>query len=195
MGFDLYISCSIRVCHETGKLFFYRNDLTKDYTIPAIVVPEEYRRFIKQRGYHLRLYTSRVTDDLSTSVENFLDKFPDWSDIWEDDDYEKIYKKTTDENIKNFNGYISEKIIDSMRAGCIPIYKGPKNIKDYIPENSFIDAGKFYSIDKLILYLENITTSRIRKYQYNISKFLTTEAPKHFSLRNFSKKILHIVKL
>ena len=88
MGFDLYISCSIRMCHETGKLFFYRNDLTKDYTIPAIVVPEEYRRFLKQRGHYLRLYTLRVTDELSTSVENFLDKFPDWSEILEDDDYE-----------------------------------------------------------------------------------------------------------
>jgi hypothetical protein len=89
MGFDLYISCSISVCHETGKLFFYRNDLTKNYTIPAVVVPELFRRFLKQRGYHLRLYTSRITDELSTSVENFLDKYPDWSDIWEDDDYEE----------------------------------------------------------------------------------------------------------
>ena len=88
MGFDLYISCSIRVCHETGKLFFYRNDLTKDYTIPTIVVPEEHRRFIKQRGHYLRLYTLRVTDELSTSVENFLDKYPDWSEILEDEDYE-----------------------------------------------------------------------------------------------------------
>lgn len=89
MGFDLYISCSIRVCHETGKLFFYRNDFTKDYTIPAIVVPEEYRRFLKQRGHYLRMYTSRVTDEFSTSVENFLDKFPDWSEILEDEDYEE----------------------------------------------------------------------------------------------------------
>jgi hypothetical protein len=94
MGFDLYISCSIRVCHETGKLFFYRNDLTKDYTIPTIVVPEEYRRFIKQRGYHLRLYTSRVTDELSTSVENFLDKFPDWPEILEDEDYQDFWKES-----------------------------------------------------------------------------------------------------
>jgi len=94
MGFDLYISCSISVCNETGKLFFYRNDLTKDYTIPAIVVPELFRRFLKQRGYHLRLYTSRITDELSTSVENFLDKYPDWSDIWEDDDYEELWKES-----------------------------------------------------------------------------------------------------
>jgi hypothetical protein len=94
MGFDLYISCSISICHETGKLFFYRNDFTKDYTIPAIVVPEEYRRFIKQRGYHLQLYTSRVTDELSTSVENFLDKFPDWPEILEDEDYQDFWKES-----------------------------------------------------------------------------------------------------
>jgi hypothetical protein len=99
------------------------------------------------------------------------------------------------ENMKNFNGYISEKIIDSMRAGCIPIYIGPKNVVDYIPINSFIDASRFNSIDKLILHLQNMTTSRIKRYQHNISKFLTNKASKHFSLRNFSKKILHIVKL
>ena len=100
MGFDLYISCSIRVCHETGRLFFYRNDLTKDYTIPAVVVPEPFRRFLKQRGYHLRLYTSRVTDELSTSVENFLDKFPDWSEILEDEDYEN-YEDVWEESDHN----------------------------------------------------------------------------------------------
>jgi hypothetical protein len=99
------------------------------------------------------------------------------------------------ENMKNFNGYISEKIIDSMRAGCIPIYVGPKNVVDYIPKNSFIDASGFNSIDKLILHLQNMTTSRIKRYQYNILKFLTDKAPKHFSLRKFSKKILHIVNL
>ena len=89
MGFDLYISCRINVCNETGKLFFYTDQYIKNYSIPAILVPEEYRRFLKQRGHHLGLYTSKVTDEYSTSVENFLDKFPEWSEISEDADYEE----------------------------------------------------------------------------------------------------------
>jgi hypothetical protein len=30
-----------------------------------------------------------VTDEYSTSVENFLDKFPEWSEILEDTEYEE----------------------------------------------------------------------------------------------------------
>ncbi len=104
MGFDLYISCRINVCNETGKLFFYTDQYIKNYSIPAILVPEEYRRFLKQRGHHLGLYTSKVTDEYSTSVENFLDKFPEWSEISEDADYEEyedIWKEEDHDLFKN----------------------------------------------------------------------------------------------
>ena len=88
MGFDLSISCSLSLCHQTGMMFFYKSDFTKEYVIPNIIVPEQFRRFLKQRGHHLGLYTSRVTDGYSTSVDNFLDKFPDWAEILEDEDYD-----------------------------------------------------------------------------------------------------------
>ena len=88
MGFDLSISCCLSLCHQTGTMFFYKSDFTKEYVIPNIVVPEQFRRFLKQRGHHLGLYTSRVTDEYSTSANNFLDKFPDWAEILEDDDYD-----------------------------------------------------------------------------------------------------------
>lgn len=104
MGFDLYISCRINVCNETGKLFFYTDQYIKNYSIPEILVPEEYRRFLKQRGHHLGLYTSKVTDEYSTSVENFLDKFPEWSEILEDADYEEyedIWKEEDHDLFKN----------------------------------------------------------------------------------------------
>jgi hypothetical protein len=104
MGFDLYISCRINVCNETGKLFFYTDQYIKNYSIPTILVPEEYRRFLKQRGHHLGLYTSKVTDEYSTSVENFLDKFPEWSEILEDADYEEyedIWKEEDHDLFKN----------------------------------------------------------------------------------------------
>jgi hypothetical protein len=38
---------------------------------------------------------------LSTSVENFLDKFPDWSDILEDDDYEDIWEESDHNSFKD----------------------------------------------------------------------------------------------
>ena len=46
------------------------------------------------------------------------------------------------ENMWQISGYITEKIFDSMRAGCVPIYWGANNIKDYVPETCFIRSRK-----------------------------------------------------
>ena len=92
MGFDLYISCTYRLCNETGRPFFWKEDFSKCYDIPSIVVPENYRRFMRQRGHHMGLYTSKICDEYSTCAENFLDKFPEWSDIEGDCEYEENFK-------------------------------------------------------------------------------------------------------
>lgn len=115
MGFDLYISYRINVCNETGKPFFYTDQYIKNYSIPEILVPEEHRRFLKQRGHHLGLYTSKVTDEYSTSVENFLDKFPEWSEIIEDADYEEygdIWKEEDHDLFKNALDWLARQPIE-----------------------------------------------------------------------------------
>jgi len=94
MGFDFYISCTYNLCDETGLPFYWKQDCSKCYDIPSIVVPENYRRFMRQRGHHMGLYTSRICDEYSTCADNFLDKFPDWSDILEDGEYEEDFKDT-----------------------------------------------------------------------------------------------------
>lgn len=53
------------------------------------VVPEEHREFVMKSGDHFKIYTGFVTDEMATSVENFVDKYPDWSDIIEDCDFEE----------------------------------------------------------------------------------------------------------
>ena len=98
MGFDLFISVSFPLCPETGLMYDYNEDLTKNYNIPNIRVPEHLRRFLKQRGHHLRLYTSRVTDEYSTGADNFLDKFPEWSEIAEDNEYDDFKDVWTEED-------------------------------------------------------------------------------------------------
>ena len=40
--------------------------------------------------------------------------------------------------IKNFNEYITEKIINAFRAGSIPIYYGSKRIDKYFNPKRFI---------------------------------------------------------
>lgn len=40
-------------------------------------------------GGLFKIYTSFVTDELDTSVENFVDKYPEWSDIVETSDFEE----------------------------------------------------------------------------------------------------------
>jgi hypothetical protein len=91
MGFDIYITCSFRISSETGRLFYYGNKCQKVYDMPPIV-PEEHREFVKMRGHIFGIYTRLVTDEMSTSVANFVDKYPEWSDIVEDGDYDEYMK-------------------------------------------------------------------------------------------------------
>ena len=84
MGFDIYIHCSVSICKETGKHFYYGAS-KKIYDMPA-VIPEEHREFVSMKGCVFQVYANFVTDESSTSVENFVDKYPEWCDIVENSD-------------------------------------------------------------------------------------------------------------
>ena len=116
MGFDLFISVSFPLCPETGLMFEYNDDLTKNYNIPSIRVPEHLRRFLKQRGHHLRLYTSRVTDEYSTGADNFLDKFPEWAEILEDDEYDDFKDVWGEEDHNLFKGTLAWLVNQKVNA-------------------------------------------------------------------------------
>ena len=95
MDFHIYINCSFNICKDTGRLFYY-DGLHKIYDIPP-VIPKEHREFVNMNGEIFRIYTGLVTDEMSTSVENFVDKYPDWSDIveysnsWSEDMHNRFY--------------------------------------------------------------------------------------------------------
>jgi hypothetical protein len=91
MEFYIYIHCSLEICKDTGRHFYY-SGLDKIYDIPQSV-PQEHREFVRAKGRIFRIYTNLVTDDMSTSVENFVDKYPEWSDIVEDGDYETSWSE------------------------------------------------------------------------------------------------------
>ena len=79
------------------------------------------------------------------------------------------------ENIRDEPGWVTEKIFDSMRARCVPIYWGAPNITDYVDAEAFIDRRQFKSDGELEAYLLSITEQEYERFQEAIQDYLQSE--------------------
>lgn len=91
------------------------------------------------------------------------------------------------ENVHSTLGYISEKIFHAFAAGCIPIYWGPKNVTDYIPEDCFIDYSKFRNDEEMFQFISSMSETDYDAYIMRIREFLQSEKAYPFSKEYFSQ--------
>jgi len=82
-------------------------------------------------------------------------------------------------------GWLNENIFDCFRVGTIPIYLGPPDVHDYIPEECFIDKRKFETYADLRAYLHSLSAADIRRYKENARDFLASEKFQPFLSRSF----------
>lgn len=99
------------------------------------------------------------------------------------------------ENVRDVPGYVTEKIFDSMRCGCVPIYWGANNITDYVDAEAFIDRRRFKSDIELDEYISNITEYEYSKYQNAIQKYLAGPRFEKFLPPAFAGIIIKTLKL
>lgn len=99
------------------------------------------------------------------------------------------------ENIYGEKGYITEKIFDALFAGCIPIYKGASNIKEYIPSDIFINVDDFVKIDDIISFCECMPEEEYQKRQDRIAHFLQSKQfVDNFSVERYTSCLIKEVK-
>ena len=98
------------------------------------------------------------------------------------------------ENASGFPGYISEKIFDSLMAGCIPVYLGAPNISDYIPSGCYIDFGVFSSYDELHNYLVGVSEDEFNSRQREVERFLNSKESNQFEANRFPDLILQCLE-
>jgi hypothetical protein len=92
------------------------------------------------------------------------EKFPSYRGTC-DDKYEILakYKYVLClENMKNIDGYLTEKIYDCFKVGVVPVYLGCKNINAFVSHESFIK----YQIGGYQELLENLKFISKKDYQY-----------------------------
>lgn len=100
------------------------------------------------------------------------------------------------ENMKDQNGYITEKIFDAMVSGTVPIYFGASNIQDYVPADCFIDRRNFASMDELYAFMKNMDRETYASYIRAIDNYFQSPKAQLFSIHHFVQTVMtHLSEL
>lgn len=80
------------------------------------------------------------------------------------------------ENSNNVYGYVTEKIFDSMRCGCVPIYLGAPDIEKYVPKACFVDRREFGSDREVEQFILGMSKEKYTSYLDAIKEFLNSNS-------------------
>lgn len=99
------------------------------------------------------------------------------------------------ENISDANGYITEKIFDSLKAGTVPVYWGAPNIEKYVDKDVFIDRRKFKTNAELANFLNKITEEEYDMYLKSADRYMKSEKYSKFLPEQFCDIIINALNL
>jgi hypothetical protein len=74
----------------------------------------------------------------------------------------------------SYPGYVTEKIFDAFRAGTVPVYMGAPDIRDFVPEDCFVDYRQFPTPEALWSHLQAMPEGRWREYREAARRFLAS---------------------
>ena len=93
-----------------------------------------------------------------------------------------------------YPGYVTEKIIDCLVAGVIPLYQGAPDVTDFIPKDCFIDISEEMDLTKLENRLDQISEVEGIKMIQAGQDFLRSSQAYPFSYQGFARKIAELLK-
>ncbi len=174
------------------------------------VVPFEQRKLCclincyKRLSHPKSLYQKRL-DDIMFFEINHPDVFDFYGVGWPTNKYKTyrgqipLYHKM--EYLKKYKfslcyenmqapGWVTEKIFHCFHAGCVPVYLGADNIKQFVPDNCFIDRGKFKNMAELYQFLNNMSQAEYDNYLVNIKQYLDSSQPYEFAQQRTTEYIM-----
>ncbi len=78
------------------------------------------------------------------------------------------------ENMKDVKGYVTEKLLDCLTTGIVPIYVGAVNITDYVPAECFIDYNQFSTLEEMAQFLLHMPEEIYNQYLDKARNFIMT---------------------
>jgi GR25 family glycosyltransferase involved in LPS biosynthesis len=95
------------------------------------------------------------------------------------------------------DGYITEKVLHSKMAGCIPIYWGDKNINTDFVEDSIVNVSKYQSAEEILEVLKTLENNKQLCYKIATTPILDEERKQKalVTISKMSQKILSLCNI
>jgi hypothetical protein len=91
-------------------------------------------------------------------------------------------------------GYITEKMIDCIAAGVVPVYYGAPNVKDHIPPECFIDVRDSDDYVKILAMMREMTYEQYMGYMNAMKEFVTSEKSNQYRNDHFVNNMINHIK-
>jgi alpha(1,3/1,4) fucosyltransferase len=99
------------------------------------------------------------------------------------------------ENMRDEPGWITEKIFDCLRGGCVPIYWGASNVEDFIDPRTFVDRRRFASDAELADFLVRMSESEYEEYRRAGTEYLQSQQFARFLPSAFAETVMRALEL
>jgi hypothetical protein len=97
------------------------------------------------------------------------------------------------ENMHNIKGYITEKILDCLCSGIVPIYCGASNICEYVPKECFILLDDFVDYAELAKFIANMDETTYNEYLEAAKKFLDSDLVDKFKGEDYARYVYKVI--
>lgn len=91
-------------------------------------------------------------------------------------------------------GYITEKMLDCLFVGTIPVYWGDPEIEEWVPKECFIDRRDFSSYEELHSFLAALTNQDRERYRSAGRAFIESDRFYPFSKECFAERFVADVR-
>ncbi|MFH0818074.1 MAG: glycosyltransferase family 10 [Candidatus Micrarchaeota archaeon] len=157
-------------------------------------------------GWDLPVIHSGLAQDLmiNAAIQKFWPRLPGFLRLRQYPSYAGTVDKKSEvfpkykftvcyENELGGHGYITEKILEALLYGCVPVYLGDFGIEKRIPKDCFVDKREYPSYEKLYEQISGMGEKEHSQYLNSIERFLNSKAVYPFTIDAFLKNFETLV--
>jgi hypothetical protein len=90
----------------------------------------------------------------------------------------------------SYPGWLTEKMLDAMFGGSVPVYLGDPEVEKVVPKEAFLDKRQFADYDTLYRHLKGMSQAEYEGHRRAIHGFVHGDLIKPFGAEAFTEMIL-----